>query len=280
MQNRRWVFTLNNFTEEELIYIHGWYEGLDSIKYLVFQHECGENGTHHLQGYVVFRRNQRLPAVRALLARGHWEPARGSHEQCVDYSTKGDTRVAGPWISGEHGHQGARSDLRGAVECLRDVGIRGVAEQHPATYVRYWRGLAELQRQWDGGPSHRPDAGGYLFVGEPGTGKSRRVWDAAEHAGVKLYVPLVTDQKVWFNDYCGEKWILLDDWVGVGGVSWLLHVLDVYPLRVDSKFGCLPARWERVYITSNLEVSEWYGGKLDVRHIRAIIRRLKRYEYM
>lgn len=46
---RNYCFTLNNPTDREI-------EALQAAdtKYVVYQHERGENGTHHLQGYVVF----------------------------------------------------------------------------------------------------------------------------------------------------------------------------------------------------------------------------------
>lgn len=89
---KHWVFTLNNpkhtIVESDL-------EDLDA-EYLVFQEEIGESGTHHLQGYVVLKKKARLTHFAGGVLEGaHFEVARGTPEECDEYSSKEDTRVAG-----------------------------------------------------------------------------------------------------------------------------------------------------------------------------------------
>lgn len=68
----------------------------------VWQIERGEvGGNRHIQAYVVFKRNIRFNAVRALIPGAHIERCYGSHEQCVAYCTKEETRLEGPWASSE-----------------------------------------------------------------------------------------------------------------------------------------------------------------------------------
>ena len=67
MQSCNWVFTINNPTwEDDPLKWSG-------VKYLVFQKERGESGTDHFQGYVQFRSNKRLSALKALHKEAHWE---------------------------------------------------------------------------------------------------------------------------------------------------------------------------------------------------------------
>ena len=270
------MFTLNNPTEEERTYLAGWVNaGL--AKYLCFQDE--RVSCEHLQGYVVFASNHRLSAVRGLLGRCHWEAARGTHEQCVEYSTKEESRVAGPYIFGEHGGQGGRSDLHGAAELLRDEGAMAAANAFPGTYIRYYRGL----RAWVAAvrPGERRDVWCCAYIGAPGVGKTWRVYD--ECAWLKCgqpYRPVVTRDKIWFDGYDGEEAILFDDFVGGGSVSNLLQVCDRYPFRAEIKGGTVLARWSRVYFTSNLELKWWWNQQIAAVHIKALERRMSRVEIM
>lgn len=276
MQSRRWVYTLNNPTAEELTLLNTF-----ECKFNIYQLEKGENGTEHAQGYVVFDGNRRLSAVRKILERGHFEVARGRHEQCVEYCSKVETRVAGPWTRGEHGKSGQRSDLLDAAARVRAGNMRRVADELPAVFIRYWRGLAELRRRVVP-PARREGCSGFVYIGGAGVGKTFRVWEEAEVRGGGLYCPIVTDSKIWFDGYDGERSILLDDFTGKGvEFTLLLRILDVYPLQVEVKGGSVAAEWDRVYITSNLDVVEWWDRAYAYGAQRAALeRRFERVEYM
>ena len=45
---KNWCFTLNNFTTEEFEKFKSLKDNGD-VKYIIFQHECGDSGTNHLQ---------------------------------------------------------------------------------------------------------------------------------------------------------------------------------------------------------------------------------------
>lgn len=94
LQSKRWCFTINNPTPEDYAKLNG---SVDLCTYLVFADEVGDNGTPHIQGFVVFKSNKGLTAVRRLYPRGHFEIARGTNQQASDYATKDGTNVV------EHG---------------------------------------------------------------------------------------------------------------------------------------------------------------------------------
>lgn len=91
---------------------------------------------------------------------------------------------------------------------------------------------------------------------------------------------MIAGSKVWFDGYDGEESILFDDFVGGPPVTLMLQILDIYPLRVEVKGGTVQAKWVRVYITSNLEVREWWDGSMYPEHRAALERRLTRVEIM
>lgn len=72
------------------------------VKWITWQQEVGENGTPHLQGYVVFEKNKVLSTLKNKYnSTAHWERRSGSHAQAKAYCNKLDTRKHGPWTLGD-----------------------------------------------------------------------------------------------------------------------------------------------------------------------------------
>lgn len=95
-QAKRWVFTLNNPTDDEQFLLYALGESIaadgdeSECSYLIFGDETGANGTPHLQGYLCLRKKKRLQNLKEVpgLQRAHLEVARGSHAQASDYCKK------------------------------------------------------------------------------------------------------------------------------------------------------------------------------------------------
>ncbi|AXQ66479.1 MAG: putative viral replication protein [Persevirus pargotis] len=91
-QTTRWVFTINNYTDDDLQRLAGYGRDLASVdlSYLVYGREVGDSGTPHLQGYCIFVRKLRLRPVRELIGeRGHFEVSRGTPAEASTYCKKG-----------------------------------------------------------------------------------------------------------------------------------------------------------------------------------------------
>lgn len=76
MKARYWVFTLNNpvaVNQPEIWFKEG------KVTYVTWQHEVGESGTPHLQGYVDCGKQQSLNYMRKQVCQAHWEQRRGTH---------------------------------------------------------------------------------------------------------------------------------------------------------------------------------------------------------
>lgn len=82
----RWVFTLNNWTEEEAKYV----SAISSkyCRYAICGKEIGESGTPHLQGYVEFKTKKRPVSVFKDCTRIWWKKAKGTREHNNGYCTK------------------------------------------------------------------------------------------------------------------------------------------------------------------------------------------------
>lgn len=90
--SKRWCFTLNNWTEDQLSAIVR--ECDEFCAKAVIGAEVGESGTPHLQGYVEFKVKQRpLSKMKGMEGKAHWETAKGSTIENYEYCTKdGDVK--------------------------------------------------------------------------------------------------------------------------------------------------------------------------------------------
>jgi len=82
-RSKNWVFTLNNYTEEDCKAISAW-----ACKGVAYSKEVGASGTPHLQGFVCFAVQKSLKALKALSDRAHWEVMKGSLKQNEAYCSK------------------------------------------------------------------------------------------------------------------------------------------------------------------------------------------------
>lgn len=174
-----WMFTQNNTNEDDLP-PNVW----PDVEYVVWQHERGEQGTEHIQGYVVFVGKKRLQWLKNnCCARSHWEPRNGTHEQAKAYCQKEETRIAGvghgPWTYGSDDSvatkKGERTDLKRVFDLLssgsKEVDIMTNPDLFPV-WARYYRAIerfelmSEQKRNWITFTT--------VYWGTSGCGKTRR----------------------------------------------------------------------------------------------------------
>lgn len=259
MQSRRWCFTLNNYGPDDWESILAW-----ECEYVVVGQEEGENGTPHLQGYVVFGAMKRLAAVRKLLDRAHWECAHGTSDQNFLYCTK-----EGFW---EEAGVKPASDL-GAAEKERWQSARDVATSGgdldlvPADiFIRYYRTLKEIKKDYMAKVADAEDVTGVWYYGPPGAGKSRKAREDYPGAYLKM-------QNKWWDGYQGEESVILDDLdckeLGHHIKIWA----DRYAFLAETKGGAIQIRPKVLVITSNYSIEELFGENAEM--CSAIKRRFK-----
>lgn len=126
-RNRRWAFTVNNYSSDDV-------EPLKTVRcqYLIYGREQGEQGTVHLQGYIVFKNPVRFQRLQKLLPRAHWEAAVKGHQANINYCKK----------DGMFWERGSLPTVQSATESsLLDL----LKEQKPKDYMAHINGIRFLR---------------------------------------------------------------------------------------------------------------------------------------
>lgn len=273
MRTKYVVFTTNNYTMFHVLVCRS-LVGLGCASYIVFGYEVGENGTEHLQGYAEFPSRLRAHQISELLPNSYLAPRKGTAGEARDYCQK--TRDFEEYGVCSLSGQGERNDLHNLRRMLDEgKSLRVVSCEHFGSFIRYSRGIQMYRNLKLPGTiqSYRKKSV-IVYVGEPGTGKTRAVYDNL----VTLEDLWQYSGNGWFDGYDGHPIVLFDDFRGSCiQLSVLLRVLDGYPIKVPIKGGFVWWYPEEIYITSNLAPLEWYSCKET--STRALLRRLTNIVY-
>ena len=126
-------------------------------------------------------------------------------------------------------------------------------------FVRYHSGINKMKELIDNNKSKSwRDVETTILVGVAGSGKTRYVYDNHGYNNV-FKIDSSGDDRFMFNGYDGEDVLLIDDFKGWIKYTYMLNILDGYPLPLNVKNGRTFARWSKVYITSNNMPSMWYS---------------------
>lgn len=266
---RRWCFTLNNPSKEELNHLK---KMPDSGEFFIWQLENGDKDhTDHVQGYLELKKMTRFNAVKKLLGeRCHIETAKGSAEDNIKYCTKPETRKESGIMLGKprSKNQGKRNDLKKAAASVLETGsLKNVS---PDIFCKYSSGLLKLQARIQG--PYRPELKIITIVGYTGLGKSYSVFDNYS----EVYVPYYGNAGIWFDGYLEQQVICLEEFKAQIPLQKLLKILDPYPLQLEVKGGSTWAYYTIVFITSNSTPDNWYSNEKGTRdeELNALYRRL------
>lgn len=290
-------FTVNNPTEEdEELLLES-----DKWNYIIIGHEVGENETYHWQGYIQFKDRLTLNGVKKFLPRAHLEQVKGTQKQAIDYCKKGiqskdewdQHKSKGPNFGVDatwdeygklRGQGGARdktaskkkyADIKERIAVNRDSLQKVVLEDcetpshiHYAQFIEKYAGL---------GKKIRP-VQVFWYYGPTGCGKSHTAFDLMKEDSYWMS----SENLKWFDGYCGQEDVLIDDFRSSHCTfSWLLRILDKYPLLVPVKGSFV--RWLplRIFITSPYHPKDCYQNIEDktqlMRRIKLIQKFDKRY---
>ena len=105
--------------------------------------------------------------------------------------------------------------------------------------------------------------------GTAGVGKTRYIYDTYDISDIYR----INDYKNPFDNYKGQKILVLDEYNNQLPIQLLLNVLDIYPMLLPARYHDKWACYEKVYIISNYEYDKLFGMYNDELN-KAIKRRI------
>lgn len=260
---RRFVFTLNNYTEEELEAIKEF--GRDKCRWMICAKETGEEQmTQHLQGGCLLISQTCFSTLKKSkgFERAHLENMYGKPEDTLSYCTKQDKE---PFIVGELPQQGKRNDLREAVEFIQEGHtLQELAKNDidgGVVIVKYYKGLS-IYRSLVREPRLQPPKVFWLY-GKTGTGKTRTAMAMADWYGDRTNDLWISSGTLrWFDGYDGQSVAIFDDFrpAHVPTFAFFLRLLDRYPVSVEIKGSFVFWTPKIIIITSPYSVDQSFPG--------------------
>lgn len=242
---RNYVFTWYNWPTKT------WMNQLENIKYFRYAvggyEICPTTGTPHIQGYIEF--NEKVD-MKELVALGvsKLKPRMGTSDEASSYCKKDKDFLE----VGKMSQQGRRTDLNSVAEAIIEGStIRQVAEEFPATFIRFHKGITALKMTLIKPRNTVPSV--TILWGPTGCGKSRYAREITTNA--YTWGP---EQGMWFDGYEGQTDVIFEEFRGQFPFGMLLRILDRYDCRLQYKGGTVEFCATNIVLTSPKHPAEWY----------------------
>jgi len=285
----RWCVTFNN---PPTSFVDAFASGgldrlvLPHFKHFMGQLEESESGTPHLQLSLWTIKKVRFTGIKRIcnaigMLGCHIEPMRGTWKQSTTYCSKDDpTYRAGPWSIGRAVAVGKAALMERLVSAVHNgdsidellMEVPGLAAHRKAFDWLTERSMKRAGNQWR-------DMDVQVFMGEPGTDKTRlAVSEAGGYDNVYILTKLNRGM-TWWDGYDGELTVIIDDFDSEWTIPYraLLRILDGHPTRLPVKGGFRYALFTRVVITTNVPISVWYPKQRDLSALERRISSTRRF---
>jgi hypothetical protein len=285
--SKYWCFTVNNPKDN--------YEDLHGVKkwsYMIAGHEVGDEGTPHLQCFVVYETRTRFSTVKKQLPRAHIEQMYGTTTQAIEYCKKD-----GRWLDfgtppPENTRSGGRSGgvatadkYKKIIKLSEEHNFEEIKEEFAPQYFLHYNTIKRIAMDKRMKPKALKRHENEWIYGKTGLGKSSYVRETYPNLYDKTH-------NKWWNGYEGEEVVLIDDlgkteatWIGTHLKIWA----DLYPFPCDQKWGENLIRPKKIIVTSNYSIEELFGHdenlcealtrRFACRHIINPFPHLLRYQY-
>lgn len=264
-QSVNWCFTDFELLDWENIFN----SNKDKIRYLCKGVEtCPSTGKKHIQGWIQFHTKKRLGGVKLIInsKKIHLESCRGDEFDNEKYCKKdNEFKTWGSFIT-----QGYRSDLKRIYdEMMSGKPIADVIRDDINVYSKYRNTFKDIKQIYDKESSKEFRKVEVIMLrGSTGTGKTK-------HAMKEATYKINASELNWWDGYDGDKAILIDEYDNDVPITKMLNILDGYQLRLPIKGGFTYAKWNKVYITTNLETEQLHAhAKFE--HRNALFRRINK----
>lgn len=261
IKNRRFCFTVNNYTKVDLKHFHKLAKSLEKHRYICYGLEIAPTtNTKHIQGYIEFDIAQRFIFLQNYFnfKRGkkflkfNINIANGTAEQNKNYCMKdGDF-----YEYGEPSTQGARTDLLDIKKMIKEnpKKLNEIIDEHGNNLqqVRFAQAIQSIYLN-DRDPNIPPVV--FWIFGSAGIGKTKLVYDTFKDiCSVSSYDWLGTG-------YNQNECFLLDDFRW-GNLTFetILKITDRYPYILYYKGSQIPLNSSYIIFTSPKSIDQTFNS--------------------
>lgn len=249
--------------------------------YLMMGREiCPETGNTHWQCFIVFKEAEKwLNVVKFLTESLGKHPRVESCKGTVDHNTEYCSKEQDYYEIGcrPRTHQstgvgrGKRTDLTAIFDRVAaGASVDSIATEMPIIYHQYGRTLNRLEDIALQNKSRTWTTTGIWYWGGTGTGKSHRAFEGYDP---KTHYVL-PDDKGWWDAYCGQETVIINDFRGWIPYHELLQLVDKWPCFVRRRGRPpLPFLSKVVIITSSLTPERIYHNRDGEDKIEQLLRR-------
>lgn len=241
--SRGWVFTINNYTKEDIEMVKSLLPSTDPV-YLVAGFEtCPTTGTPHIQGAVRWKDAKTMSAVKRLLPRAHLGVKKGSDLSNDIYCTKEDNILI---RMGKIPKQGKRKDL----DTVKEMVKTGKSLEEITDFAPSYQAVQMAKAMLEYHEKKRDWVPEVTWIwGETGLGKTEYAKRICREGGRRWWISGKSSR--WWIGYDAHEDIIIDemrdDWCTF---HELLRILDSTPYTVETKGGARQLLARRIYITS------------------------------
>lgn len=263
-----WTANLKNSPEimndeaKALAFMNNWFDvNKDQFDYLIIKLEKGGDGNVHIQGYSYRKSQTRFETWKNLLPIGsHIESSRGTPAQNVDYISKVDETAISDVL--EFGDvpvkERARTDLDDLTQMVIDGATNAeIRNEYPSQYLRFRQHINVLREEitYETFKRIQRDIKVTYLYGRTGTGKTYMIYEMYDPDDIYVVDNYGSGA---FDNYRGEMVLVLDEFRGNFQAGFMLKLLDKYPLKLPARYNDKVACFTRVYIVSNIPLSDQY----------------------
>lgn len=272
-QSRKWALVINNPLEcgfdHEVIC-----ETLMKFfpDYFCMADEIAKTGTFHTHIFVYSHSPMRFSTLKGRFPIAHIEKAYGSAKENRDYilksgkwenDEKSETSVEGSFY--EYGTlPKERDENNPKMSKLLDNIREGkqtteIIDDTPefAFRIRDIDVLRQTLLSEKYITENRELAVSYIF-GASGTGKTRSIYQEHDAKEICRITNYRIGKGISFDGYWGQDVLVFEEFNSQIAIEDMLNYLDIYPLYLPARYNDKVACYTKVYITSNLPLSEQY----------------------
>ncbi len=275
IKSRRYCFTINNYSQEDLERLHVLAALLENHYYISYGLEIGEeNGTPHIQGYIELKNAQRIPYLQKYLnftrngelLKFHVEKANGSVETNETYTQKDGNF----FVFGEPSKQGSRTDMSEIKEAIKanPKDLNKIIDEfaNNQQQLRYAQCLQPIYLR------HRdqnipPKV--FWIYGNTGVGKTSLVYRNFTE------ICSVSDGHWPGTGYQQDECLLFDDFrEGNVPFAQLLQIADRYPFNLQLKGGFVALNSPFIVFTAPNSIEDSFDFHKKNENLQQLKRRM------